>query len=215
MRRYLLVIILAAGTLFQSQNVVAWSLLGAESLDFKTRALHVQVGQPGVDATFHIPITKLFEVAPKVGLYFAPSFLGEAFKPGHVGNRFGADLKYLFLKKGRLYAAFHIEPALFINYNPLLAGIQFGIPGGVKVNYELQNGMNVSAGIAIPIAVTFTDPSIFVNPINFSGGIEIPFKKTMNLSFLLEVGPVIIANSESGRHTGLNLRALVGVGILL
>ena len=193
----------------------AWSLLGAESLNLKTMGAHFQVGQPGIDASLHIPITKYLEVAPKFGFYFAPTLMGEAVSPGHFGNRFGADLKYLFLKKGRLYVAFFVEPALFINYNPLYAGLQLGIPGGVKLNYELQNRMNVSAGLSVPIGLTFTDPVLFVNPINIFGGLEIPIKKGMNLSFLLETGAVIRAIGNSRTETGLNLRLLAGIGILL
>jgi hypothetical protein len=215
MRNTLIIAIVAIATVSSAKNASAWTLLGAESLDLKNRALHLQIGHPELAATLHIPISNRFEIAPKVNLYFAPSFLGGGLNPGHFGNRFGADLKYLFLKKGRLYLAFHVEPALFINYNPLFGGIQLGIPGGVKLNYELRNRMNISASLAVPVSIALSEPTLFANPINFTGGIEIPLDKTMNLSFLAEIGPVIQAVEGEGSRTGLNLRILVGIGMLL
>ena len=196
----------------------AYTLLGGQTLGVRDSALHVQLGFPELDVQYHLPIVPKFEVVPRFTFYYAPGFLGGSLDPGPgtVGDTIGANLKYQLVDKSGFHLALVWQPSLVLNYTEEFAfGMRLGFPGGLALDYDLGDRMTIFGGFNVPITALFTPTFVIAFPFNFDMGIELPLTALMNLSFSLELGPVVQASKDGGSHVGFNLMGMFGLERLL
>lgn len=195
----------------------AYSLLGGKTLGVRHSALAVKLGYPELDVTYHIPILKNFEIAPRFTLHYAQGFAGGGEAPGVVGNTFGAEIRWMMVNKERFHLSLFADPALYVTYvgvGSTVFGVRLGIPGGVRLDFDITQEVNIVAGANIPILLNVEPGFAFILPINTMVGTEISLTKEVNLSVLLEAGPAVISAGGTS-FIGLSVRAMIGVEYLL
>ena len=195
-----------------------YTLLGGETLDVMKNALHIQVGYPEVDARYHIPILKNFEVAPRLTLYYAHGFAGGALQPGVLGNTLGVILRWTLFSKKRFHLAFRAAPALFVTYvgtGEPVVGFRLGVPGGLAMDWDVSQEVRIVAGVSLPVLLTGAPGLALAVPIDMRLGAEVALTEEMNLSVLLEAGPAVIAAPGVDTYVGTSLRGMIGIEYLL
>ena len=178
-----------------------YSLLGGQTLKVRDSAIEVQVGYPEVRIGYHIPILKNLEITPRLNLFYNGfGNFASASEPfiGNFGTRLGVDIKYRFYNKNRIHLAVVAPIGLHLNFTDGFAGaIQMGIPGGIEMTWEATKSLNLVAGFKMPFSVYFSGGlgGTFAVPFIFDVGTEFAINDQLNMSVLLEVGPVVGTNS--------------------
>jgi hypothetical protein len=182
-----------------------FNLLGGKTLDVSSYAFRAEMGWPGFEFAFHIPILDRLELAPKLTFFY-----GQFTHAPIIGNGLGTELRYTFIK-GTFSLAFHMDFQLIIAYHPsTVFAIQLGTPGVVG-SYEIAGKHYINFGFRLPIRFVVHPNFVFGLPIMFRLGAEFNIAPNINLSLRLEAGPEILIG-DGGTDVEANIIALFGFG---
>jgi hypothetical protein len=192
-------------------SAMAFSLLGAETLNVGEKGVRVGAGFPALYGAYHMPVTDRFEIAPKFSFFY-----GWDTTVPDVGDTFGLELKFRIIESGNFNLAVLVDPAMLLIYHPdLWIGMQIGGPG-IITSYRFQGKYYFFGGLAIPFGFIFytknegTPNFIAGIPIMFKMGGEFAVTQNINIFLSMEFGPDIAV--ESG-HSSTEFKPLVGMGI--
>jgi hypothetical protein len=197
-----------------------YSLLGGETLKIRDSAIEAQVGYPDIRLGYHIPIIENLEIIPRLSLFYQG--LGQyaaatsPFGTASFGMHVGAEVKWRFFSKNKVHLAYVGPLGLHMNFTDnFLGAIQIPLLGGVAITWEATKTINVVGGFHMPFAFLFGSGTSgsFVAPFIFSAGAEFGLTDQINLSVMLEGGPVVTRFSSLGGFTGTSsyVSGLVGV----
>lgn len=185
-----------------------WSLLGGDTLGVNDGALRVGVGWPDFHIAYHAPITKDFELAPKLGfVYGTPAVRGCCF----FGNTLGTEMRYEFLSDGDLHLAIRPELGVGLIYTPGFAfALRMGL--GLAGSYAVSSKVNILFSFDIPVDLTVHPGVLASIPLLFGGGVEFIPKGPFMLWADLRMGPDIFTATGGGAFVTFGLIGQAGVG---
>lgn len=192
---------------FTVPSANAQSLLGGETVRVNDSAVSVQLGYPELRVGYHIPIVDGLEIAPRFTFFYAGggNRLAATLNPPQVGLAFAADIKWNFYSSSR----FHIAAVWRIGFNMEFldgfdAALQIGIPGGIAMNYEVNDKIDLLFGVDMNSGVVMTtDPAVFNIPFVFHIGTAIDIRRNMDLTLTFEGGPTVAAINVAGKSGSL------------
>ena len=187
----------------------AQSLLGGETVKRGEHAVSVQLGYPELRAGYHIPVIDQFEIAPRFTYFYAGlgNRISDTLNPPQVGLAFAADFKWNFYSSARFHVAAIWRVGVNLEFiDGVDAAIQIGLPGGIAMNYEMLEKVDLLFGFDSSSAVVVTgEPAIYAIPFVFHLGAAIDLSRHMALTLVFEGGPSIApdrADGQSGSTVG-------------
>ena len=190
-----------------SASASAQSLLGGESVKVNDSALNVQLGYPELRVGYHIPVVDGFEIIPRFTFFYAGggNRLLDTLNPPQVGLALAADFKWNFYSNGRFHIAAVWRVGINLEFlNGVDAALQIGFPGGLAMNYEVNDKVDLLFGLDTSSAVGLTTALAAYNiPFVFHIGTAIDIRRNMALTLTFEGGPTILALSKDNASATL------------
>jgi hypothetical protein len=209
MRKLQLLALLVTLSLFTPARAQAaeWSMLGGRTLDVFDTGIRAGVGWPDFHAAYHLPITKSFELAPKLAFFYGSPLVKGCCT---FGNTIGTELRTVIYSQGDLHLALWNELSLILDYiGQFDVGLVLG--AGVRGDYAVSSKVNALFSFDVPVDLLFTNGTYAVIPILFGGGVEYVPEGPFMLWATLKMGPGIIAVS-GGSTVDFALIGQAGVG---
>ena len=168
------------------------TLMGGRTLGTTdSMAARAQIGWPGLELTWAIPVIESFDVSPKFGLSY-----GRNLRAGLVGLAPGAEIRWNVFNAHAFSLALEADLAMVVSIptdgKPGSVGMRLPIPGVVG-SYQLAPEISLFGALRTPIWIAFEPTAVTRLPLVFDAGVEVLTSRsedlTVNLTGQLSLGP--------------------------
>jgi hypothetical protein len=164
-------------------------LEGGKLLQRGDDAIRAAIGFPGLQFSFHTPLSPILEIGPEFEFTYGAELGIEA---PVVGVGVGCQLKFRLYESGEFGLLLLVDPMARFAFHP---GTAVNIRAGVTLrgSYGVSEQVDVLFRFGLPVEFTVYPHFVFWLPIAFGGGLEIEVTEDVHLYFTSDVGPVVMA----------------------
>ena len=179
------------------------SLVGGETLKLNDRALNVQFGYPELRVAYHVTVLDRVEIAPRFTFFYAGggNRIAGTLTPPQVGIALSADVRWNFFSGQRFHAAAVWRLGFNMEFlNGVDAAIQLGLPGGIAMNYEVTERVDLLFGFEMKSSILVTsDPAVYNIPFVFNIGASIEMSRQIAFTVMFECVRTVLAARKRGQ----------------
>lgn len=189
-----------------------WSLSSGRTVGANANAFQVEMGWPGVCASFFHGVSGQLDLGGRLGFNYGFEGVIDTVVPG---LKLQGLLRAQVYESGKLTLGLEFAPGPFFyfftpRFGPTVTQVGLVVPVGLVLGITASSALNVSFGLELPMYVLFGNYQSFNLPILVGAGAEYFIDQNLLVSFNTRMGPTL-----TGGRVPFTLEALVGVGYRL
>lgn len=198
----------ASGAGAQGRMGQGWSLLGAESLGADQNVLGAQLGFPGVTLTYLRGLNAIVDLGGRLTFNYGFEGLVTAIHPGLRGEGL---VRIRLLDTGRFNLGVKGGVGLFGYFTPAFTLPGILLPLGLAMGFPIASAIVLSAGLDVPMYVTFGQTGGLTVPVLVGAGLEYFLHKQWEASLHARMGPTLNPTGfRAGANTEIAFELLLG-----
>ena len=181
------------------------SLLAGQTVGKGKRAVHAELGWPGIGGTFLYGFTNALDVGAKFGFQYGVEGLVPSLD---AGLKLQGVVRYRLWEEGHHNLAVRVSPGFsyYGRENSVLT-----VPVELAFGHWLSSALLLHGALEVPFLARFGATNTLAWPVVAGVGAEYFLKQSWVVTFRSRMGPVL----QSGSPASFWLETQVGVGILL
>jgi hypothetical protein len=197
-----------------------WSVSSGKTIGRGNKAIHGQLGWPGLSGTFLLGINDKLDVGGRLAFNYG---LEGAFAivPGF---KLQGVVRLNFVETSQINFGISLEPGFYwygFNFYSLLG---IALPVSANLGIRASSALMVNVGVDVPMSIAFFSgaypgysfypyyytgsSAVLFLPIQMGGGVEYSVNQQLAITYNLRIGPFI---SSAGGYVTIAMNALMGV----
>ena len=193
-------LLLAAGARAQIETSLepagsAWSATAGQTVGNGNSVLQAEAGWPGIGFTWLHGATSTTDFGFHVGLNYG----FEGTTNTIAGVNFAVPFRHMLGQGGSTTIAFRADPGVSI-YGDHGALVGVGGPIGIVAGFRVDPRLTLSAGVDVPVLLSFSNPAGFFFGPQAGAGAEYLVERDLAMTARFRVGPEFALNSNGTSH---------------